>query len=296
LVSVQAYVDDSRSNQREERLVLAGYINTAERWSRFSDAWYAELRRSPSIDYFKMVEAAGLRGQFGGWCTADRDNKVEDLARIIRHSKPASIHSSVSQKLVAEIIKPVAPYGMASAYSFCFEAIMIPLAIHQSKQRDLMQVPIDFIFDQQEGLGDEAKLLYQSIRARQPRAVQKVLSVEPVFRDDKLIMPLQAADMLAWHIRKHFDSGDPDAFQVPAMLSSDGMHSASDIPEWYLRRAAEQFSNIPGASTLSGKKEWRKYRNEVRRLGMPTFPAERPFGRKNAFDRLRGFFARIIAR
>ncbi|WP_334504434.1 DUF3800 domain-containing protein [Bradyrhizobium sp. AZCC 1678] len=292
---MQAYVDDSRSDQGEQRLVLAGYINTAERWSRFSNAWYAELRRSPSIDYFKMVEAAGLRGQFGGWSTVDRDNKVEDLARIIRHWEPASIHSSVSQKLVAEIVKPVAPYGMASAYSFGFEAIMIPLAIHQSKQKDLMQVPIDFIFDHQEGLGDAAKLLYQSIRARQPRAVQKVLSVEPVFRDDKLIMPLQAADMLAWHIRKHFESGDPDAFPVPPMLSANGMHSASDIPEWYLRRAAEQFSNVPGASTLSDKKEWKKYRNEARQLGMPTFPVERPFGRENAIDRFRKFLARLIA-
>ena len=204
-MSIQAYIDDSRSDTGDQRLVLAGFINTAEKWARFSDAWYAELRRAPSIEYFKMVEAAGLRGEFGGWTMEDRDNKVADLARIIRHWEPATVHSSVSQRQVREIIHPVAPYGLRDAYAYAFEALLIPTAIHQVQHRkDLMQVPIDFVFDNQEGMGQRAKELYQAIRLNQPKAVQNVLSAEPAFRDDKAVMPLQAADMLAWHIRRHF--------------------------------------------------------------------------------------------
>jgi hypothetical protein len=210
LVSVQAYIDDSRSDIGDQRLVLAGYINTAEKWARFSDAWYTELRRPPAIDYMKMVEAVGLRGQFGGWKPTDRDHKIEDLARIIRHWEPISIHSSVSQKHVREIIQPVAPYALSSPYSYCFEAIMIPIAVHQSQQKGLMQVPIDFIFDDQQGLGHQARELYQAVREQQSKPVRDVLSAEPLFRDDKLVMPLQAADMLAWHIRRHFEDEDPE--------------------------------------------------------------------------------------
>jgi hypothetical protein len=94
-------------------------------------------------------------------------------------------------------------------------------------------------------------------------------------------MPLQAAD-LSWHIRKHFESGDPD---VPGSChaSANGMHSASDTRVVSVR-AAEQFSNVPGASTLSGKKEWKKYRNEARQLECPLFRLRGPC-RENAIDR-----------
>lgn len=296
LVTVQAYIDDSKSDFGDRYLILAGYVNTAEMWARFSDAWYEELHRSPAIDYMKMVEAFGRNGQFRGWTEEDRDQKIEDLARIIRHFKPISIHASISQRQVQEIIKPVAPYGMASAYSLCFQSIIVPIATYQSRRRDLMQVPIDFIFDNQEGLGNETRELYQSVRAMQPKSVQKVLSREPLFRDDKLVMPLQAADMLAWHIRRHYERGDPGAFPVPKMLSSDGQHSAYDMPESLLKHLASQFAQVPGAALLSKKSHWKRYKRDMKSLGLTTFPSSDPIGRENAVNRFRKFLARFIGR
>ena len=54
---LQAYVDDSASDQGDQRLFLAGYINAADRWIRSSDAWAEVLRDPPAIGYLKMSEA-----------------------------------------------------------------------------------------------------------------------------------------------------------------------------------------------------------------------------------------------
>jgi len=276
LVALQAYVDDSASEEGDRRLFLAGYINTADKWVRFSDVWEEELRRSPSIRYLKMTEASRLQGQFRGWKAEDRDEKLKALSRLIRHFKPASIHSSVSRAEVEAILKPHVPYGFASPYFYCFQAIMVPLAY--SNLEHGIEVQVDFIFDNQEGLGEEARFFYHHIRQGQPRAVQKLLAVNPSFMDDKNVAPLQAADMLAWHVRKSHER-DPAQFWVPNTLSHDGLHMAIDVDAARLRHMAEGMKDIPGAAALKSRSEWKKVRKivveQARRGQAPSMRMER---------------------
>jgi hypothetical protein len=276
-------------------MVLAGYIQTTANWMWFSDAWSEELRSAPAISYFKMKEAFGLNGEFGGWNRQVRDQKVENLARIIRHFNLIPMHSSVSRKLVDEIIRPVAPYGLGGAYFHCFEAIMIPIGIQQSKQKGIQQLPIEFIFDEQEGEGEQAKQIYQVIRMLQPRSVRKVLSKEPVFRNDKEVVPLQAADMLAWHIRRAFEEGKTSPDVVPDFLMSrEVSHMAADIDEAYLRRIADGISQIPHASSMARKNTWKKYRREMENLGLPIALHPRSLQRKQWIDRIRKFLPKFM--
>ena len=258
---LEAYVDDSASEHGDRRLFLAGYINTAEKWARFSDVWRDQLRASPSLAYLKMSEANNLSGQFRGWPRADCDEKLKGLARLIRHFEPRSIHSSVSRIEFAEIIKPVAPYGFSKPYFYCFQAIMIPLAYSQCESGG-DRVPIDFIFDDQQGVGKEARFFYQLIREAQPRAIQKLLSASPVFGNDKEIVPLQAADMLAWHVRRNHEV-DPEQFSVPRHLCSDGLHRATDFNSQQLRSMADGFGRIPGTALLKEKAAWKRVKREV---------------------------------
>lgn len=293
LVALQAYVDDSASETGDRRLFLAGYINTADKWIRFSDAWQEQLQASPSITYLKMKEANSLRGQFRGWTEPDRDEKLKGLARVIRHFRPASIHASVSRSEVEAIIKPVAPYGFSSPYFHCFQAIMISLAYSQLERTGL-RVPIDFIFDDQEGLGEEARLLYQLIREAQPRSVRRLLSKSPIFVDDKRMLPLQAADMLAWHVRRSHER-DPDKFWVPEFISADGLHMATDYNAEQLRGIADGLSKIPGTASLKSKAAWKKTRREIVRQvdagGVPSFALARW---KNWFVSMRRRIRRLL--
>jgi Protein of unknown function (DUF3800) len=265
LVMFQAFIDDSTSDKGDRRLFLAGYINTADNWTLFSDAWKEELCSDPAIDYLKMTEAQWLRGEFRGWSAEDRDKKLRGLARVIRHFQPVSIHYSVSRNEVNEIIKPVAPYGFASPYFYCFNGIILPLATQQAKYP--IKVPIDFIFDNQEGLGEEVRFIYKCIRDIQPKTVRDMLSVDPLFRDDKQVLPLQAADMLAWHVRRQYESGEKDKWFVPDYLSVDDRpHFGGDIDATHLRAFAEKYSKVRGAEKLRSRSAWKETMKKMQNL------------------------------
>lgn len=66
MVALQGFIDDSgeQDDPSGPVIVLAGFIATAERWAAFSDNRQAALDAKPPIAYFKMVEAARLRGEF----------------------------------------------------------------------------------------------------------------------------------------------------------------------------------------------------------------------------------------
>lgn len=294
LVVLQAYIDDSQSHLADRRLFLAGYINTADRWTTFSEAWERELKKPPAIAYFKMSEANYLTGEFSGWLSSERDKKIQNLGKIICASGPTSIHASVSCEDVKNIIAPVAPYGLSSPYFYCFQAIMVPIAVSQSKSDPLIRVPIDFIFDEQGGLGDETRRLYKMIRKGQSKEVRDLLSLEPVFRDDKLVMPLQAADILAWHLRRNHEYGDPTKFMVPDFLSHDGRHMAIDLTPVELQKFANGFANIPDAKDLISKVTWKKNMKELDRLLAAGFIPPRGTRWKNALYSIRERLARLI--
>jgi hypothetical protein len=58
---------------------------------------------------------------------------------------------------------------------------------------------VDFIFDQQTGISADLPLFFDHMMRSLPRQARKMVSEVPIFRDDKVMIPLQAADMLAWH-------------------------------------------------------------------------------------------------
>jgi len=290
---LQAYVDDSASDEGDRRFFLAGYVNTADKWIRFSEAWQEELDQPPAIGYLKMSEANNLGGEFRGWEHEVRDEKLRGLARVIRHFGPHSIHSSVSRTEFKSIVSPVAPYGFNRPYFYCFQAIIVPLA-NRMREEGLSGVPVDFIFDEQGGIGDEARFFYRIIRDGQPAAIRSILSRDPIFRDDKLVLPLQAADMLAWHVRRNHVT-KPDAFQVPDFLSADGYHMAVDIDTSWLQRIADGYIQIPGTQRIKTKTAWQKTMREMERIEEAgERPSQRTVRIKNTFLYWRRRVARIL--
>src|SRR5690348_7326461 len=116
LVMLQAFIDDSEGKSGRRPLVLAAYVHAAEEWIQFSDAWDAALHEEPRIEYFKMVEAQNLRGEFKGWSHKARTKKLFRLAKVIAEFGPLSLDCSLSVRCHKEVLKPHAPYGLSSPY------------------------------------------------------------------------------------------------------------------------------------------------------------------------------------
>src|SRR5262245_20319635 len=76
---LQAFIDDSGSGGDSRFYILAGFKARIAVWEGFTTEWRAVLDTDPKIDYFKMSEAESLKGPFKGFCTQQRNKKVNNL-------------------------------------------------------------------------------------------------------------------------------------------------------------------------------------------------------------------------
>ncbi len=176
LVFLQAFADDSASEVGDKRLVIAGYLNRADKWALFSEAWDEELRAAPAIEYLKMSEANNLGGQFRHWTKEARDEKLRGLARVIRHFEPWSFETSVSRDQYYRLVTPVAPRG-SNPHFVCDFSFVAGVVRYAKSQR--IKTPIKFIFDEQEGVSDDIKMHFDQMIRALPWSTRKLIGGTP---------------------------------------------------------------------------------------------------------------------
>lgn len=254
---LQAFVDDTIGPSGQRQIYLAAYVHTAEMWAAFSDAWDAELKAEPAIDYFKMVEAQNRRDQFKGFSEAKRTKKVFALARVIQRFRPWAVHARLSHLRFDELVKPFAPHPLATPYHPLFFAIIFGVArVHNYLG---LNVPCDFVLDQQDGLPRKVLPFLDTAKEALPEEVRKLIGNTPIFRDDRDFLPLQAADLLAWHTRRFHEENYPSEYEgLVKLLSFDGGHFAFEITDENLAEWGTGFQSVPGAQALGDKRAYQR--------------------------------------
>jgi|SRR6185369_2797141 len=195
----QAHVDGSGTG--DPRLfVLAGVIAPVENWIAFTKDWQELLDMKPQLEYFKQSEMvkSPVRLERSGWFERVMSRhatgfiscslRVDDLVKVIRQVQwpPGVSHRN--------------PEILENPYYFAFKAIITKLAAHQRDQLGLFE-PIDFIFDD-ETEKSETLAGWERIKLNVSPDVRKLMGETPIYRDDKKLLPLQAADMFAYWVRK----------------------------------------------------------------------------------------------
>jgi hypothetical protein len=248
-----AFFDDSASEETDKLFVLAGYVHSAEAWARFSDDWQTVLDAAPSITYFKMREAQNLSLEFLGWDPIARNAKVHSLADVIDKHAPWSIECCIRRTDYQNIVGPVVPYDLRHPYFDAFYAVIIKLA--QWHRHLGLTIPVDFVFDEQGEIGAEAVIWYEHIKSLQPPEIQAMLGSTPVFRDDKKILPLQAADLLAWHLRRGREERNKNEYRPVMEKLFPLIHAEIPLGEEYLRKIAREMAEVPHIGITTQKKD-----------------------------------------
>jgi hypothetical protein len=218
MLMLQGYIDDSGSDMQGPVYVLSGFIGQTTEWAKFSDQWDIELHKPPAISYFKMREAESLKEQFQGWTIGDRDAKIMSLTRLIVPRVICNVECVVSQADYDSVVPRAIAFirktsnamedrrlanSLENPYLFCFHGIVIECCNRLYEQRQLDV--IDFYFDQQGKVGNRAKAFWYALKNNAPPEYKRFLVNEPVFRDEKIFLPLQAADLIAWQTRRRID-------------------------------------------------------------------------------------------
>ncbi len=263
------FADDSGSNTNSKGVfVLYGYLMEEPRWEDFAERWDAQLKRPDffPIDYFRMADAHAGDGAFAGVDAIFRKRKVKDLAEVIRDCNPVPIGCKLSWESYHKIVKGNVHPTLDNPYAILFFQVLrnvteiqrnivenLPVEIKEQilreHQTEISIKPVDFIFDDQGPAGMKCLQWFGELRSRFQEPHRTVLSNTPQFKDDRDVVPLQAADMLAWHIRRDYEFPGEDRREIFALISQDDVWER-EITDEMLHALVDAFNNRVDLSKL----------------------------------------------
>ena len=196
---LKAFVDDSGSGGDSPWYVLAGYVGTVDGWDQFDAQWRSALDADPKINDFHSSEAESLRprGQWAGVTKDQRNVKINELIEVITRCAQRAIHVRVRQSDYNEIIKNYVPPQWDNAYYFLFPSFVA--AVVGMEKYFGQSEPVEFVFDSSKRFEKPSLRLYNQF-VDLDKFAGRILNIH--YEDDKVFLPLQAADLLAWQIRR----------------------------------------------------------------------------------------------
>lgn len=203
MMTIQAFIDDSKTDG--EVLILAGYLASSKQWEKFSVEWQQLLDGPPRWERFKMAEIAGTRDQ-------QRWERAAAFCRVVETYAAAFVAVAVELGPLMQAARDAGivdaerqaglPKGtLTNPYIFAHRAILDATLQYQTKLG--IDEPVDFIFDE---FGNKRVIAagWDMFAGTRPPELQRLIGREPRFESDDEFLPLQAADMLAWHAREHW--------------------------------------------------------------------------------------------
>ncbi len=186
---LQAYVDASGKGD-SRFLVIAGFIADADVWADFSKEWKIRLNQA-GREYFKMnemVRSPEIAGYF--YRTIEEFTIKASIACVINTKELVEVERSVIYP--SNISNP---NSADNPYYWGFKYITGLLAERQNLIG--LNEPIDFVFDDE---SEKVKIphAWDLMKIAAQPETARFMGDTPIFRDDKKVMPLQAADLYAW--------------------------------------------------------------------------------------------------
>ena len=202
---LKAFIDDSGSGGESPWFVLAGYVGTADGWNAFDPLWLEMLHQHPRIEYFKAVEAERLhpRGQWAGVSVEQRNAKMDGLIRVIARCARRAVSARIRQSDYDQFVKGNVPPMWDSPY-YMLQTFVIGAAVGIEQISGDCE-SVEFVFDEEQR--HEKRLVDMLPGLKAMDALRGSLA-NVSFRNDRNCLPLQAADLVAWQIRRFFSTNE----------------------------------------------------------------------------------------
>ena len=151
-----------------------------------------------------------------------------ELAEVAEKYPIARISSMLRRDDYNKYIKGISPWReLDDPYFMCFYQIIDLAAdfVYQMGEHtttDTAGFEIAFIFDEQGAIGLRAlewwEVHKEALKHERPHLCRFLIS-PPIFQSDRKFLPLQAADLYAWHVRRIFFEGD-DHIRTRAVIEA----------------------------------------------------------------------------
>jgi len=202
-VTLTVYADESGTHdptgnlRGSEAPVFGGFMDTFDRWQIFRTHWESVLDKY-KVPYFHYREFAPVlktrndpKSPYYGWDDRKRDEFIFELAAVAGHQVPVA-----SMLKLKGMVGRTADDLYWTAIDCCFQNVIFQLNSFWPNQKD----KVNFIFDQNENrewIGRWAGV-FSEWKQKEPR----LGSYSFADKKDPINYPLQAADLLAYRVRK----------------------------------------------------------------------------------------------
>jgi len=211
---LEGFFDDSGTHAGSLVTAIGGCVARAEQWSAFAPAWRRVLDDF-DVSFFHSTDLANSQEQFNGWDDSKKRSFIAELARVMGgYAKTAIVGLIVlnDYSIVPEWARKTAAFG--NEYNFCFQ-MCVGLTMNWI---DGLNPPmpngdqVAFTFDQRpKGEAITRDAYFYIKKSRDPNDRMGTLA----FADKKRVLPLQAADFVAYESYKHIDNQERKSGRPP---------------------------------------------------------------------------------
>jgi hypothetical protein len=230
---------------------MAGLVAPTLNWEFFEANWKAALNRF-DLPYFHMQDFAQFKGAFRGWTEDGRRELFDALLRIIIESGAMPFGSIVPLAEYKKVTGDRQAHWVEPYYVCMVSCIGLVAAFHSHTSFERVAL----VFSEQAKFKHQALGLFEDIRQHYTFA-QKALP--PSFHNMRELVPLQAADLIAYEMKKEYErrAFKPETNprygyrKVESWLlerNFDGIpfvfFDAESISKWYPPHARDDLGNI----------------------------------------------------
>jgi hypothetical protein len=200
---LEAYFDESGTHADSPVMCVSGFLFNPRNRRGLEKEWRAELQRVQqsyrNVKHFHMKELAPGGGQFRDVPNEERQAIERRLVEIINLRKTYGFTAAVSE---TEFFATMPPNWIASwgqPYTTCVRLCLQYMGHWADRNRYYGQIA--YVFENGHRHQFEAEQLLRTIAA-DPEAARQIRYGSHRFADKRLVLALQAADVMAWQFHR----------------------------------------------------------------------------------------------
>jgi Protein of unknown function (DUF3800) len=196
---LRGYFDDSGSHPNSDIVVMAGLFGYPNQWDYLAELWAKKLADpcpgKPPLSRFHMAPCQAGDEEFLGWKRVECDFLVDELIKIIRKTAVYGFGCAMPRKHYDALIIGEHRRASGNAETICIINCFVKLI--QFAQDITPDKEAAFIFDDRPEQKRNVQKIYEVYQDLKQEGIE---ITSATFASSKKILPLQAADLLAWEI------------------------------------------------------------------------------------------------
>jgi hypothetical protein len=205
LFLVEVYFDESGTHGDSPVMCVAGYLFTKDQCRKLDQEWLAVLEKH-HLPHFHMMSCAHGTGVFKGRSKDERIEVETSMINIIKRRAERGIAATITESEYLRVVPKAHRDIAGSAYTWCIHMCLQGVAEWLEKYQPSSLV--SYFFESGHRHQKEANdtltnvFMVPQLRAKYCYASHTFATKIPDPPGNPCVRPLQAADLLAWQVRK----------------------------------------------------------------------------------------------